>query len=208
MAGLNFRHATMQIDLLDEIAKSAEWLGDATVGVMKSKSKSRKLSGSWVNEVTVGNYGVNIKVGNSHLYAWLMNYGSGSLMDRGFRNMGYDSYVSSSWFNKDRLGRDHEVLSRQEEYKMPNYKGGAGTVDRHGSRLLGRDGEPMSLERNGRTDGATDQDGEYIAPIRYKAQKPEYFFDDGLDISESLVKELHRIVDINFSSYIKGVNGK
>lgn len=203
--GLTFDKKSFMRDVLESVVKTVEFYGNATVNDMKARTMSRKIANSWVNEVAIDRKGVTLTVGNSHVYAWIVNYGSGSEMDKGTRNKSYSEYVNSGWFNKDRLSRNHEVLSRQEEYTMINYKTGSGTVTKSGSRLTGSNGEALSLERNGRTDGKTDADGQYIAPIRYKAQKPKYFFDNAIELLEKRVETINANGLIQFEKYIKGV---
>lgn len=206
--GLTIDTAGLKASLLQDLESHAKAIAQVGVNHMKWGTKSRKIKDSWVNEVMVDKNGINMKVGNSHVYAWIMNYGSGSLMDTGQRNKDYMSYVSSGWFNKDRLSRNNEVLSRQEEYTMINYKTGSGTVRRQGSRLTGKYGTPLSLENNGRNDGQTDANGEYTAPIRYKPQRPEYFFDDALEVIDKHVETLDEFFDMKFHWFVKGVGGK
>ncbi|MGE6227630.1 hypothetical protein [Paenibacillus chitinolyticus] len=202
--GLTFDETALYNDLIAELSH-AVYSASVDVQLYMKTMASEVLSdeSAWFvhnaeqvqqTVFTNGMDSVVFYVGAQHWYAFLDNYGTGSLMDR--KNPFLNSYIQSGFFNKDRLGAGMAVLGRAEgAYRVPDFKSGHGQIERESSGSL----EGKNLEKliNPRTKKP------YYIP-----EAPKHWLETSMKLAEPILQtHIERVFDnFNFSNpkYLKG----
>lgn len=131
-----------------------------------------------------GNSFIKYRVGSSHWYAFIIEYGRGSMMS--INNPFLGEYLSSGMYNQYRVHGDIRSWGRGE-YTIPDWEGGSGLITREGRGARG-----ILLEN--------DDDP------RFRPLPPSLFLTDAMEKTKStLQKRLNDMFrQFPFSDYLKG----
>lgn len=200
--GLHFNDTDMHRDLIMELMYAVfEAANDIKFAMMSSASESISDDSAWfiesVNEaekriITSGYSMISFQVGAQHWNAFLDNYGTGSLMDK--NNPWLQQYISSGYFNKERLEHSMAVVGRPAgEYSIPDFKEGHGGTTRVSKgRLKGQNLETKINDRTGKP---------YFIP-----ESPRHWLEKSIEMGQHNLKiRVNRVLEtFNFASYLKG----
>lgn len=172
--------------------------GATTHTPKKNMPRISNIDGFWRYSVEKTADAIVSVVGNDNWYAFISNYGSGSLMARD--NPWLKEYMESEFFNPERLSAGMAVLSREGEYNSPNYSDGMGTTTMQGKGLKDKNGNPANLEN---------MSGKFSNGHSYKyftPQPPSYWLEHGMAVIEKRMFDVIQEVIDNFPAhnYLKG----
>lgn len=121
----------LYIDLIEYVFRAVEITANKLLSDFRQQWNSKVDSSAVLNIKLVGSgmavEAITAIVGNDHWYALLDNYGTGSKMSA--NNPWLTEYISSGYFNRERLNQSLAVVGRPEgKYISPDYSDGQGEI--------------------------------------------------------------------------------
>lgn len=129
---------------------------------------------------------VQVRVGTNHWYAYIVEYGRGSMLDKNNPFLG--EYIISPYYNPYRSS-DFAIRSRKGEYTIPDWEGGSGFITRIGG-------------------GQTAKNLETLSPPdpRFAPSPPRHFFKKAMENSKRVLEQeiLNTMKTFPYHKYLKG----
>jgi hypothetical protein len=201
--GIAFDYDKCYTDLIVEILIAVESAITQMKEEMASISGSNTISNDWVGQLLdFSTEQIIAVVGNTHWWAFIDNFGSGSemVLDTN-KNPWLIDYLNSKYFNEERLDRGMAVVSRPEgkEYDSPDYRSGDGEKSPRpeGHGIRDDNGDYANLEETTRKNGRP-----YYTP-----NEPKGWYEKVMNKAELTVDRAinQAISKFNFYNYVRGV---